>query len=116
MGIQYLSLISSSYWLRLAIRTAMSWTFVAALPRPSQRAFSTTALALAKKGAGKSKGNVTLVNLQSTVSNYTMMGRRPRLGEKMETLGFDPLVRKEVLFRENKKIKTPNIDGKSAFW
>ena len=74
----------------------------------NHRYFSTTTNLLAKKA----KGDTTLVQLKSTVSDFTMQGRRARLGDKLETMGFDPLVQKTVLFREAKKIKTLSVVGK----
>ena len=77
------------------------------------RHLSTTLMTCAKKTV---RGDITLVSLQSTVSNYTMQGRRQRLGDKLETLAFDPMVQKKVLFREIKKIKTMNSSTKDGFW
>lgn len=51
-----------------------------------------------------------MVWLQSTVSRYKMQGKRPRLGDKLETLAFDPECQKTVLFKEVKKIKTLSGD------
>ena len=74
----------------------------------NQRYFSTTANVLAKKA----KGDTTLVQLKSTVSDFTLQGRRSRLGDKLETMAFDPQVQRTVLFREAKKIKTLSVVGK----
>ena len=68
----------------------------------SVRRFGTTTVFLKKK----LKSDTTLVSLKSVVSDSRMQGRRHRLGDKLETLAFDPIVRKEVLFREDKKVKT----------
>jgi hypothetical protein len=32
--------------------------------------------------------------------------RRPRLGDKLEFLAFDPVVQQEVLYKEQKKIRS----------
>ena len=74
----------------------------------NQRCFSTTNVL----GKRKVKGDTTLVQLKSTVSDFTMQGRRARLGDKLETLGFDPKVQMTVLFKEAKKIKTLSVVGK----
>ena len=76
------------------------------------RCFSTSnALWKTKKGP---KGDTTLVQLKSSVSDFTMQGRRARLGDKLETLAFDPKVQMTVLFKEAKKIKTLSVVGKKA--
>ena len=56
--------------------------------------------------ASKPKSDITLVQLQSTVSDFKKQARRNRLGDKLETMDFDPMVQKRVLFKEVKKIKT----------
>ena len=42
-------------------------------------------------------------------SDFKKQGRRNRLGDKLETMDFDPLVQKRVLFKEVKKIKTLSV-------
>ena len=59
---------------------------------------------MGKKKGGK--GDTTVVFLESTVSGHQILGRRHRLGEKLETMAFDPAVQQMVLFKEAKKIKT----------
>ena len=76
------------------------------------RRLSTATVLLGKKV----KSDTTLVVLKSVVSGYTMQGRRHRLGDKMETLAFDPLIQQEVLFREDKKIKTFESVDKLKWW
>ena len=74
-----------------------------------------TTLVRCAQGKGP-RGDVSLVLLQSTVSKYTMQGRRSRLGEKLETLAFDPLVQKKVLFKESKRVKTMSASKKDGWW
>ena len=74
------------------------------------RGFSTSSIAFKKK----SKGDISLVWMTSTVSEHRIQGRRQRLGDKLETLEWDPLVQKKVLFKESKKIKT--ISDADGFW
>lgn len=63
----------------------------------------------------KKKGDIQLVMLKSSVSEYKTQGRRSRLGEKVETMMFDPFVQQKVLFREVKKVKTIN-SSENVFW
>ena len=77
------------------------------------RRLSTSTVLLGKK---KVKSDTTLVVLKSVVSGYKIQGRRHRLGDKMETLAFDPLIQQEVLFREDKKVKTFESVEKLKWW
>merc|ERR1712043_147226 len=76
------------------------------------RQFSTAIVRFAKK----QKSDATYVRLKSVVSGYTIPGRRHRLGDKMETLAFDPIVQQEVLFREHKKVKTFEGADRLEWW
>lgn len=76
------------------------------------RQFSTAIIRFAKK----QKTDATYVRLKSVVSGYTIPARRHRLGDKMETLAFDPIVQQEVLFREHKKVKTFEGSDRLEWW
>ena len=65
--------------------------------------------------ASKPKSDITLVQLQSTVSDFKKQARRNRLGDKLETMDFDPMVQKRVLFKEVKKIKTLSVPTKQKY-
>lgn len=65
--------------------------------------------------ASKPKSDVTLVLIQSTVSEFKKQARRNRLGDKLETMDFDPFVQKRVLFKEVKKIKTLSVPAKTKY-
>ena len=75
------------------------------------RQFSTTMV------ASKPKSDITLVQIQSTVSEFKKQARRNRLGDKLETMDFDPFVQKRVLFKEVKKVKTLSVpsDAKTKY-
>ena len=46
--------------------------------------------------ASKPKSDITLVQLQSTVSDFKKQALRNRLGDKLETMDFDPFVQKRM--------------------
>lgn len=52
------------------------------------------------------KGNLFLVSVKSTVSGHQMLMLRTKPSEKYEFVRYDPLVNQEVLYKEEKKIKT----------
>ncbi len=70
------------------------------------RLFSNSCSRLGSNSKRKGKGDTMLVMIQSTVTGHTMQANRARQGEKMETLAFDPLIQKKVLYRESRKIRT----------
>lgn len=48
-----------------------------------------------------------MVMMESVVSGHRMIGFRPRqINTKKEVIAFDPLVQREVLYREVKKIRS----------
>jgi len=67
--------------------------------------FVQTAATLAS-GQSKAKGEYILVQCHSVATGYQVNKIRPRLDEKAEFVSWDPLVQREVLYREHKKIKT----------
>ena len=71
------------------------------------RQLSTTSMAFAKS-------DITLVTIKSTVSDFSKQGRRNRLGDKLETIDFDPYVQKRVLFKEVKKVKTLSLPDRPS--
>ena len=64
--------------------------------------FSTSALCLAKKA----KADRIVVLCSSVASGHKRQKARQRLGDKLEFLDWDPLIEQEVLYREDKKIKS----------
>ena len=53
------------------------------------------------------KGKYVVVLLRSLAgTGHKHIVKRPRLAEPVELIKFDPLVQQEVLYREEKKIKT----------
>ena len=52
------------------------------------------------------KGNLFMVSVKSTVSGHQMLMFRSKKTEKYEFVRYDPLVNQEVLYKEDKKIKT----------
>lgn len=53
------------------------------------------------------KGKYVVVLLRSLAgSGHKHIVKRPRLAEPVEMIKFDPLVQQDVLYREEKKIKT----------
>ena len=70
------------------------------------RAFATGKSMLDKKP----KADVVLVDCRSIVSGHFRSERRARLGDKLEFLAFDPWIQREVIYREEKKIKSVRDD------
>jgi len=56
--------------------------------------------------AKKAKADRIVVLCKSVVSGHGRMKARPRLGDKLEFLELDPVVRQEVLYKEEKKIRS----------
>jgi len=53
------------------------------------------------------KGKYVVVLLRSLAgSGHKHIVKRPRLSDPVEMIKFDPLVQQQVLYREEKKIKT----------
>ena len=90
----------------------LSYYFQVMIANINVRQFSTAIVRFAKK----QKSDATYVRLKSVVSGYTIPARRHRLGDKMETLAFDPIVQQEVLFREDKKVKTFEGTERLEWW
>jgi hypothetical protein len=82
--------------------------------RPSlvSRFLATPAL-LAKAKVKKPKAEYIVVRCRSVVSDYPVNKVRPRLDDKLEFLCWDPMVQREVLYREEKKVRSvpPNPNG-----
>ena len=65
--------------------------------------------------AKKPKADVVLVGCKSVVSGHFRHMRRARLGDKVEFLAFDPWIQKEVIYREDKKIKSVRDDPENWY-
>jgi len=63
----------------------------------------------------KPKADVVLVGCRSVVSGHFRSMRRARLGDKVEFLAFDPWIQKEVIYREEKKIKSVRDDPENWY-
>ena len=75
------------------------------------RTFATGRSSLSKKP----KADVVLVECRSVVSGHFRSMRRARLGDKVEFLAFDPWIQKEVIYREEKKIKSVRDDPENWY-
>jgi len=67
--------------------------------------FVQTAASFAKTGS-HAKGQYVLVQCHSVATGYQVNKIRARLEDKAEFVTWDPLVQREVLYREHKKLKT----------
>lgn len=56
--------------------------------------------------AKKAKADRIVVLCRSVVSDHYRMAARPRLAEKLEFVDLDPVVRQEVLYKEEKKVRS----------
>jgi len=56
--------------------------------------------------AKKAKADRIVVACKSVVSGHIRMKARQRLGEKLEFIDIDPVVRQESLYKEDKKIRS----------
>ena len=52
------------------------------------------------------KGRTLLVMVKSTASNHTMLMLRDKSVEKYEFVRFDPIIERNVLYKEQKKLRT----------
>ncbi len=52
------------------------------------------------------KGRTFLVLVKSTASRHTMLMLRDKMVEKYEFIHFDPLIEQNVLYKEQKKLRT----------
>lgn len=52
------------------------------------------------------KGRTFLVLVKSTASRHTMLMLRDKMAEKHEFIHFDPLIEQNVLYKEQKKLRT----------
>jgi ribosomal protein L33 len=52
------------------------------------------------------KGKTLLVMVKSTASNHTMLMYRDKAVEKYEFVRFDPVIERNVLYKEQKKLRT----------
>ena len=64
--------------------------------------FSLSTLSLAKK----TKADRLVVLCKSVASGHARPKARQRLGEKLEFIDWDPLIEREVLYREDKKVRS----------
>ena len=64
--------------------------------------FSLTAAALAKK----SKADRIIVLCKSAATGHGRVKARQRLSDKLEFIDWDPLICQEVLYREDKKVRS----------
>ena len=64
--------------------------------------FSLSTLSLAKK----TKADRLVVLCKSVASGHGRPKARPRLGEKLEFIDWDPLIQRAVLYKEDKKIRS----------
>lgn len=64
--------------------------------------FSVTALCLAKKA----KADRIVVLCKSVATGHSRMKARHRLTDKLEFIDWDPLILQEVLYKEEKKIRS----------
>ena len=64
--------------------------------------FSITALCLAKKA----KADRIVVLCKSAATGHGRMKARHRLSDKLEFLDWDPSIQQEVLYKEDKKIRS----------
>ena len=58
------------------------------------------------------KGKTLLVIVKSSASRHQMLMLRDKLAEKYEFVHFDPLIERNVLYKEAKKLRT--IDRSKA--
>ena len=65
--------------------------------------------------AKKPKADVVLMACRSVVSGHFRHMRRARLGDKVEFLAFDPWIQKEVIYREEKKLKSVRDDPENWY-
>jgi len=56
--------------------------------------------------AKKTKADRLVVLCTSVATGHGRMKARQRLGEKLEFIDWDPLINQEVLYREDKKVKS----------
>ena len=64
--------------------------------------FSISTLTLAKKA----KADRLVVLCKSVASGHGRPKARQRLGEKIEFIDWDPLIQREVLYKEDKKVRS----------
>ncbi len=62
-----------------------------------------------------SKTDFVLVRCHSVVTGYQVNKIRPRLGDKAEFVSWDPLIQQEVLYKEEKKIKSVKPSTKGTY-
>jgi ribosomal protein L33 len=54
----------------------------------------------------KGKGKTMLVLVRSTASHHQMLMLRDKLAEKYEFVRFDPIIERQVIYKEVKKLRT----------
>lgn len=64
------------------------------------------ALTRAVCGKKKPKADTIVVMCESVTGTHRRNELRPRLGEKLEFMAFDPMIQKEVLYKEKKKVRS----------
>lgn len=52
------------------------------------------------------KARTLLVVVKSTASNHYMIMLRDKMADKYEFIRYDPLIERNVIYRETKKLKT----------
>ncbi|XP_014259175.2 39S ribosomal protein L33, mitochondrial [Cimex lectularius] len=54
----------------------------------------------------KAKSKFIMVSMKSMVSGHRFNKIRERLSDKLELIRFDPFVQEEVVYKEDKKVKS----------
>ncbi|XP_029163954.1 39S ribosomal protein L33, mitochondrial [Nylanderia fulva] len=54
----------------------------------------------------KAKSKQILVMVESLISGHRLIRIRDKLGDKLEFLHYDPLVRQDALYREKRKLRS----------
>ena len=60
------------------------------------------------------KGRTLMVLVKSTVSNHHMLMLRDKLVDKYEFVYYDPIVEHNVIYREQKKLRTVDKPSKGG--
>ncbi|KAJ8946405.1 hypothetical protein NQ318_011814 [Aromia moschata] len=53
----------------------------------------------------KVKSKMVMVKMESVVSGHTFNKIRERIADKLEVIRFDPLIQKECLYKEKKRVR-----------
>ena len=57
------------------------------------------------------KGKTLLVLVKSTASNHSMLMLRDKAVDKYEFIRFDPVIERNVIYKEQKKLRTIDKAG-----